>query len=117
MSRRDIGLYVDDMLQAIEDISVAIAGADLDAIVANRLLHKAVIRDLEVLGEAARNVPDELRLTCPDVPWRRIVRMRNKRIHNYFGADLATVFVAASEDVPLLAAPLRQLLARLDAES
>jgi uncharacterized protein with HEPN domain len=104
------------MVRAVEDVRAAVAGLDLDAFVANRILHKAVIRDLEVLGEAARSVPDEVRALCPAIPWRRIVGMRNKLIHAYFGVDLATVFVAATEDVPPLAEPLRQLLARLDRE-
>ena len=114
MSRRDIGLYIDDMIRAAEDMAAAVAGLDFDAFAANRMLHKAVIRDLEVFGEAARSVPDEVRARCPAVPWRRIVGMRNKLIHNYFGVDLATVFIAATDEVPPLVAPLRQLLAMLD---
>lgn len=116
MSERDIGLFVEDMIGAVEAIAAAIAGLDPEAFRTHPMASKAVIRDLEVLGEAARNVPDEVRAICPEVPWRRIVGMRNKLIHNYFGVDLAIVFIAATEDVPPLMAPLRQLLARLDGD-
>lgn len=62
----------------------------------------AVIRALEVMGEAAKNVPDEIRNKYSHIPWRDIAGMRDKLIHHYFGVDLKTVWKTVNHDLPLL---------------
>lgn len=52
------------------------------------MIQDAVVRRLEILGEASKNIPDSFQKKYPDVPWKKIVRMRDKLIHHYFGVDL-----------------------------
>jgi uncharacterized protein with HEPN domain len=111
MSTRDSRAYLADMLQACEDIQAMVAGFPLEQFTADRMRLKAVIRDLEVLGEAAGKLPAELRLLAPGIPWSRITGMRHRLIHGYFGVDAAIVFKTAIEDVPALLPPLRDLMA------
>lgn len=102
------------MATAIDDISDAMQGVDLSTFVTSKLLQKAVIRDLEVLGEAAARVPEDIRRKQPGIPWRSIVGLRNKLIHAYFGVDPTLVFTAATQEVPALRKQLLALREALD---
>jgi uncharacterized protein with HEPN domain len=105
------------MVQACDDIAAAIAGISVEAFIADKLRHKAVIRDLEILGEAGSQLPQEVRTLAPAVPWRRIVDMRNKLIHGYSGLDLGIVHRAPTVEVPLLLPELRRMLGVLSEQS
>lgn len=70
----------------------------------------AVIRALEVMGEAAKNVPDSIRDKYPQIPWRDIAGMRDKLIHHYFGVDLKTVWKTVTRDLPALNPSLVKVL-------
>ena len=69
----------------------------------------AVIRALEIVGEAARQIPEEIRKNHPDVAWAEAIAMRNKVIHGYFGVDLQVVWNTVREDLP----PLRRAVAKI----
>ena len=83
MKKREPAAFLADMVQICEEIIDTMAGCDLDAFLADRMRQKAIVRDLEVLGEAARNLPEEMRAGAPGVPWAKIVAMRNRLIHAY----------------------------------
>lgn len=114
MKERDARLFLDDMAAAIDDILDAMQGVDLSTFVTSKLLQKAVIRDLEVLGEAGARVPEDFRRMQPGIPWRSIVGLRNKLIHAYFGVDPTLVFTAAKQEVPALQKQLQALRTTLD---
>jgi uncharacterized protein with HEPN domain len=117
LTQRAARLYLADMVQACEDVTEAVAGISVEAFIADKLRHKAVIRDLEVLGEAASQLPQEVRALAPTVPWRRIVGMRNKLIHGYSGLDLGIVHRAATVEIPALLPELKRMLRVLSGRS
>jgi len=89
---RDFRLYVDDMLDAIKQIRFYIEGYNQDAFGADRKTQDAVIRNLEVIGEAARNLPEEIKAAASEVEWRKITGLRNILIHEYFGISVPVLW-------------------------
>ncbi len=76
----------------------------------DRKTSDAVVRNLEIIGETARNVPDDVAARHPGVPWKKAREMRNVLAHAYFGVDLPTVWKTIQDDLPLLKARLREAL-------
>lgn len=72
----------------------------------------AVIRALEVIGEAAKNIPEPIKNKYPHIPWRDMAGMRDKLIHHYFGVDLKTVWKTVMKDLPLLEANLETIISQ-----
>lgn len=71
----------------------------------------AVVRAFEVIGEAAKRIPDQVCEQYPNIPWHEMARMRDKLIHHYFGVDLSVVWKTANEDLPALEPLLAQVVA------
>lgn len=89
-------------------------GVDEDAFVEDKRLVFAVVRALEVVGEAARAIPEEVRAMVPEVPWRQIVHTRNKIAHHYFAVRLDVVWNIVHQDLASLIESMEKLLARLE---
>ncbi len=89
---RDFRLYIDDILDAIGQIRVYTEGVDETAFKKDRKTQDAVIRNLEIIGEAARSLPQPVQESTPDVEWRKIKGLRNILIHEYFGINLPIVW-------------------------
>lgn len=90
------------------------AGRERDALALDQMLLFAVVRAVEIVGEAASKVTQETRDKHPHIPRRAIVGMRNRLIHAYFEIDMDMVWVAATQEIPLLLSQLRPLVARSD---
>ena len=74
------------------------------------MLQDGIIRQLEIIGEAARRVSSDLKALYSEVPWRDIVVMRNKLIHDYFGVDVELVWMTVKRDVPVLKQAVCEIL-------
>jgi uncharacterized protein with HEPN domain len=110
--QRDDSVYLHHILEAIDAVSGYIAGVDRGSFLVAPMLRDAVIRQLEIIGEATRRLSAETRALHPDTPWRDIAGMRDKLIHRYFGVDLDAVWIAASEDLAVLRDVVEGLLGR-----
>ena len=86
--------------------STALTEATLTA---EAMRYDAILRNLELIGEAATHVPEQVRAMAPDVPWRQIVATRNRLIHGYLGIDNDTLWSIIQDDVPVLLVELRKL--------
>ena len=102
------------MLEACEKVMRS-EGLDFHAFVRNELVYDAVLRNLEVLGEAAKKVLDSVRARHPSVEWRAIAGLRDVLAHAYFALDEATLWDIVAQKVPALAEVLRQILEEEDA--
>lgn len=107
---RDWRLFVADMITFCEQVLAYTSGLEQAAFLRDQKTYDAVLRNLELLGEAATHVPQRVREAHPDVPWRAIVGMRNRLIHGYLGIDDDLVWSAVSDDTPELVTALRHLL-------
>jgi uncharacterized protein with HEPN domain len=85
---RDWKVYIEDIVTAVDKIERYIAGYNLDLFLENSEKQDAVIRNLEIIGEAAGKVPDTIKENCQNVEWRKIVGLRNILIHEYFGVRI-----------------------------
>ena len=110
MSKRDPRLFLTDMLEAIEKIDRYTAGLSFDQFEANEMVLDAVVRNMEIIGEAARFVPPTLRERYAQIEWSRVVGFRNIVIHAYFAVDVEIVWTIATERLSDLKAVLKQML-------
>lgn len=103
MSRqRSSAAYLRDILDACEKAEQFIAGMDFGQFTQDEKTCFAVIRALEVIGEASRKVAPDLIASHPEIPWREMAGIRDKLIHDYFGVNLAVVRKTLKEDIPPL---------------
>lgn len=103
------------MLQAAEHARDFVSGLDRDAFGADRKTQYAVVRALEILGEAASRVSEETRRLHDDIPWRQIVGMRTLLAHEYFRVDVDTVWDVVVSDLPTLVDKLKGIAPREEA--
>jgi uncharacterized protein with HEPN domain len=107
---RAVVLYISDILQQMEDALEFIQGITYEQFVGDKKTINAVLRSIEVIGEAAKNVPEGIRARYPDIPWKEMAGMRDKVIHFYFGVDQEIVWLVVSERIPELKPKLEQVL-------
>ncbi len=110
---RDLRVYLRDIVAACESISTFTAGMDLDTFRKDDKTASAVIRKLEIIGEATKQLPEEFRQRHPDIPWREMAGMRDRLIHFYFGVDHRLVWQTIRERLPYLTRQIRHILERL----
>ena len=108
--RRDYRLYLDDILDAVHQIRSYVQGQDEEAFASDRKTQDAVIRNLEIIGEAAGSLPAEIKEIAREVDWRKITGLRNILIHEYFGISLHIVWDVVQNKLAPLEEACRRLL-------
>ncbi len=102
MSEREWRLYLDDMLQFAQHVLLYTEGFDQERFVVSGLNYDATLRKLELIGEAANQIPETIRNTMPQIPWRQVIATRNRIAHGYLGLDNDTLWSIIRDDVPAL---------------
>jgi uncharacterized protein with HEPN domain len=100
--KRSVKLYINDILEYMERAESHINSLSFEEFLKEEKTCDAVIRCIEVIGEAAKNIPDEIRNRYPFIPWRDMAGMRDKIIHAYFIVDFETVWLVVKEEIPRL---------------
>ncbi len=111
---RDYKIYLRDIIECIEKIQDYTAGLSSVDFCNDGKTIDAVIRNLEIIGEAARRLPEEFRIKFPDVEWRRIVSLRNILIHEYPGIDLETIWDIVENKLSSLEKQVNKILKDLN---
>jgi len=116
-SERSALLLVQDMLDSIQKIRRYTYGLSQETFQENDLVVDAVVRNLEVIGEAARQIPEAVRERYPTIPWRRVIGLRHVVVHAYFYVDLEIVWKIVAEQLPVLEPHLLRMRAELKSTS
>ncbi len=110
MPSRDWQLRIQDILESITEIEQLTRGITFEEFAKNQTIVKAVLYDLIIIGEATRNVTNELQSRYPLISWRLMGGMRNVATHEYFQVDLSRVWATIKEDIPSLVPQLQEVL-------
>ncbi len=110
MSERAPETLLRDILEAIRRIGDYSRGMVYDQFVDDTRTQDAVIRNLEIIGEAAKKIPDDVKAQLEQIPWRRIAGTRDRLIHDYFGVNLEIVWIIIQDELPALSPLLKEYL-------
>ncbi len=113
MPERDIKLYLNDILECIEALESYTGLINKEEFLKDRKTRDAVVRNLEVIGEAVKNIPDEIKRAYPQVNWKAASAMRDKLIHEYFGVSFPIVWETVRNDIPSFEAGIKEMLKAL----
>lgn len=98
---RDLRLFLEDIVHACDKIGRYTVGMTLEKFAKDEKVVDAVARNLEVIGEATKRLPDDLRQRFPDVQWRKMAGLRDVIVHDYFGIDIPLIWDIVQRDVPI----------------
>ena len=109
---RDYKVYMEDILKAAEKVIKYTAGLSPEDFVRDEKTLDAVVRNLEIIGEAVKNVPEDIRKQFPHIEWKKIAGLRDILIHEYFGIDVEIVWDVITNKLPSLKREVRKILER-----
>ena len=108
MSARDWKLLFEDIIDSIDKIENYTKGFSFDDFSLNSLVVDGVVRNIEVIGEASKNIPPEIQTKFTDIPWQKLRGIRNRIVHEYFRVDLTIIWFIITNELP----PLKEVLTK-----
>jgi len=115
--KRSLNLFVADILNSINNIESFSINLSEQKFLNDELHQSAIVRQIEIIGEAVKNIPDSFRDKYPEVPWKKAAGMRDLIIHTYFSVDLDTVWRVIKTDIPILKVQIQKIMEDLDAKN
>ncbi len=110
MSKREPKRYIEDIKESIEKIENYAGNLSFEEFIKDAKTIDAIVRNLTIIGEAAKNIPDEIKSENPDIAWNEAIGMRNKVTHEYFGVDEDILWETIKEDLPAFKKQISGLL-------
>ncbi len=114
MKGRDYRDYIQDIIDSVSDIESFTRDMSFEDFNNDRKTINAVIRSIEVIGEATKSLPESIRDKNPSIPWKKMAGMRDKMIHEYFGVDVEILWKVAKENIPSIKPLIRGVLKSLN---
>ena len=108
--KKDPKIFIEHILKSISQIELFSKGLTKDDFFKNELKQYAIIRAIEIIGEATKNIPASFRNKYPDIEWKKIAGTRDKLTHHYFGIDLDTVWNVIKEHIPKLKKDMEKII-------
>jgi uncharacterized protein with HEPN domain len=115
--KRDYKLFIKDILSSIDKIESFVGTMSFDEFMKDEKTKSAVIREIEVIGEATKNIPESIKDKSPDLPWKDMARIRDKIIHSYFGIYYETIWKVIKERLPEIKQSVSKLLKDLEGKN
>jgi uncharacterized protein with HEPN domain len=114
--KREYRLYIDDILEAIEKIEKYMEDLSFDEFTEDTKTIDAVIRNFQIIGEATKRIPEEVKGRYADIPWREMAGMRDKLVHEYFGVKLDVLWKTIKNRLPELKVLIKEVLEKMNKE-
>ena len=102
-------IFIQHILENISNIENFSEGLSESKFIGDKLRQNAIVRQIEIMGEAVKNIPDSLKKKHANIPWKEIVGTRDKMIHHYFGVDLEVVWDIVRKDIPKLKVQIKEI--------
>lgn len=109
MYSRNYQLFIQDIIEAIDKIENYTINLSFDEFSKNNMVKDAVIRNFEIIGEAANNIPEDIRNKYPEVEWKECIGFRNFLIHGYFSVSLNTIWDTIHNNLPTLKKHIKEI--------
>jgi len=107
---RDYRLYLDDILESVDRITEYVADMDFPSFISDQKTIDAVVRNLEIIGEAAKNLPDDMKSTMSDIEWKKITGLRNILAHEYFGINKEIIWDIVQNKISVVKSACEQMI-------
>jgi uncharacterized protein with HEPN domain len=112
--KREATDYIQDILEAMDNASKFTEDISYEEFVRDTKTIYATLRAIEIIGEASKNIPDEIRKKYPAIPWKDMSGMRDKVIHEYFGVKIERVWLTVKEDIPRIKPLISEVFKELE---
>ena len=109
--KKDVSVFLTHIIESIEAIEGYTKNTDKNNFIRDKKLQDAVMRRLEIIGEAVKNLPSDFTSKHKEVEWTKIARMRDKLIHNYFGVDIELTYAVVKNNLPDLKEKIKKIIA------